>query len=61
MNAGHYFIIYSCIWPDILEKGWGMDCTALSLTLEKIILKYIERNKKNENNSLGLNSLFLWV
>lgn len=55
MNAGHYFIIYSCIWPDILEKGWGMDCTALSLNLEKIILKYIERNKKNEDNSLGLN------
>lgn len=58
MNAGHYFIIYSCIWPDILEKGWGMDCTALSLNLEKIILKYIERNKKMRITHLGLIAYF---
>ena len=46
MNAGHYFIIYSCVWPGALEKGWRMDSTALSLNLEKIIFKYIERKKK---------------
>jgi len=59
MNTGHYFIIYSCIWPGALGKGWHMDSTALSLNLEKIIFKYIEIKKKN--NSLGVNSLFLWV
>lgn len=57
MNAGHYFIIYSCIWPDILEKSWGMDCTALSLNLEKITLNYIER-KKNGITHLGLLAYF---
>lgn len=60
MNVGYYFIIYSCIWLDIFEKGWGMDCTVFLLNFEKIILKYIERKKK-KNNLFGFNSLFLWV
>ena len=59
MNAGHYFIIYSCVWPGTLEKGWRMDSTALSLNLEKSILNTLKERKKN--NSLGVNSLFLWV